>query len=52
MKITILRNAIEGIPGDLANDDGKHFIKALLDYMLGTQRYTQQGDTVECNCRV
>ena len=24
MKITILRNAIEGIPGDLANDVGKH----------------------------
>ena len=32
MKITILRNAIEGIPGDLANDVGKHFKKALLDY--------------------
>ena len=43
MKITILRNAIKGIPGDLANDVGKH---ALLDYALGTQRYTQQGNTV------
>ena len=51
MKITILQNAIEGIPGDLANDVGKHFIKALLDYALG-QRYTQQGDTVDSNCRV
>ena len=52
MKIKFLRNAIEGIPGDLANDVGKHFIKALLDYALGIQRYTQQGDTVDGNCRV
>ena len=42
MKITTLRNAIEGIPGDLAND---------VDYALG-QRYTQQGDTVDSNCHV
>lgn len=51
MKIGSLRNAIEGIPGDLANDVGKHFVKALLDYTLGLQ-YMQHGDTVEGNCRV
>ena len=52
MKITLLQTSLAGIPGNLANDVGKHFIKALLDYALGTWRYTQQGDTVECNCRV